>query len=64
MWVAYLDFMRQQWPDIKSVEEVENRYKEFNTLAPPYKSAFSEWITLKKNVHSGPAAYKRQKISS
>ena len=61
MWVAYLDFMRQQWVNIEDVESVEHRYAGFNSLAPPYKSAFSDWLEVKKTVAEGAGPYKRQK---
>ena len=63
MWVSYLDFMRQQWPNIDEVEDVEKRYASFNNLAPPYKSAFSDWLNIKKVGAEEIGPYKRQKIN-
>jgi hypothetical protein len=63
MWVAYLDFMRNQWESLREVEEVEDRYQEFNPLAVPYKSAFAVWLGLKQNKNLGSEPYKRNKIS-
>ena len=62
MWVAYLDFMRQQWPSIEEVEDLENRYKEFNSLSCPYKSAYNEWLGLKAPQNSAMGPYKKKKF--
>lgn len=63
MWVMYLDFMRQQWPDIEDVETIEKAYCDFNSLAPPYRSAFSDWLQAKKTGGEDSGPYKRAKLN-
>jgi hypothetical protein len=60
MWVGYLDFMRNQWPNLRDLEEVESKFREFDKLAPPYKSAFTDWVGLRTRDHR--EAYKRFKV--
>ena len=60
MWVGYLDFMRIQWPNLKDLQEVEKQYKEFDKFAPPHKSAYSDWVSLRTKDHQ--VAYKRFKV--
>lgn len=49
LWVGYLDFMRNEWPSLPAIAEVENRFKEFNFLAPPNKTAYSDWVDVKSH---------------
>ena len=49
LWVAYLDFMRNEWPSLPAIAEVENRFKEFDCLAPPNKTAYADWVDVKSN---------------
>lgn len=63
MWIGYMDFMRDQWPNIEDIQQVEQRYNAFNSLAPPYKSAFTDWLKIKKTGAQDPGPYKKQKIN-
>lgn len=57
--MGYLDFMRDQWPSLKDLEEVEENFRRFDKLAPPYKSAYTDWVGVR--IKSNKDAYKRFK---
>ena len=54
--------MRNQWLDIDEVEVVEKKYNGYNSLAHPYKSAYSDWLNIKKTGAEDSGPYKRQKL--
>mmetsp|Transcript_18115 Transcript_18115/g.18108 ORF Transcript_18115/g.18108 Transcript_18115/m.18108 type:complete len:450 (+) Transcript_18115:273-1622(+) len=62
MWILYLDFIRDQWMDIDTVRELEEKYAEKYYLSVPYKTSYSQLLNIKgaRVQDSGP--YKRAKI--
>ena len=54
LWIAYLDFMRNEWPSLGEINEVEIRFKKFNCLAPPNITAYGDWADIKSRNNRYP----------
>lgn len=47
MWLLYLDFVRDQWSEIDTVRELEERYASKYYLSMPYKTSYSALLAIK-----------------
>lgn len=45
MWTLYLDFMRDMWPHIEDLRELESRFSDLNYQIPPLHSNYSAFLS-------------------